>query len=1394
MTPGNTGLAVNMGTSYGVKHGMKNKGFLSRQSSDGSDGETRASQSVQSSRSRASSSSSSSTSNSKLSFPWLAPNFLGSSVDAVEAAQEAKVSAVQLAIGNPALWIDDESLATKIAQLHALDEVSAAMVEAGPQGLTEISDDFLQLLFAVFLNSDSTEAQLKGSRLLWLILSGVNPGWEPEDFPPRGIPTTLMSSETQRSVAMIDEAMINGTETRFFPYALLPLILSSNEEVVCYSTACLCLILGRQKIPFLFDDHADDLDRLVHALASNSMSADQRIQLVSISTLTSIAADRSANQAMTGAGTIDNLVAVLNRDESTSSVVCAASICLRLLVQQCASEALPLLLKPAPSGTPGICVVLCRLHDFFFETANVRRRSAASKSSIMDSLIIAGISLRSPSLFALMTSNKVTSLNIIPLALKALDFVKTKQHNLNCTAILSELLLDLFQHHSCMVEVLLGGRVDAIKSALDLSSECAYKNMPLSPDELEQCRTERTMGANKVILQLAEFLSVITDDAALRIDATKVVQSVLLPKIWIGLHSCLAASDSSEFATANGHHATRRFALAAITFLALREEWAYEVFRFRQAAMVTRLLDLGHALYSLCASAMSRERIRPYVSSTESKGHGSFSSNNSFDVDGDHETIADAVAAIVAGSNSSNNTSDDVHICSSIEESIEPEQETDDKHEKASRLFFATICVSLHLVTRALSSLAMYDQIIQKQASHDRLLISLWKYFALVGHDDLSFPVSWDLLCSVHPNNHILKNLCMEHKSLTGPPSKSYCDAPTISVTAVDEKDGQSLSNNQAEAENFNTNANVFTDQQKSSENCRKRNLVLNAITVEASLGKALVQTRFHGRLSNSLITSSNAHELADSQDAKTSEEGDEAILVWTSRWVDAAMDFLKQYPCDNHIKAKSFALMTMSLRQHDWTRLWRNHPESSLSEDMWPWVPSVVNVLANSLDEMAPKSLSRASAYQNGHAVEDVASIRGVLSTIIELVLPAGFERQHDLLLHLKFAHQHSLNAESAGNTMAHIVVHGKPQHVRELHLSESVSQFSPWGVSFVSSKDAFRIGKMKKNPRLSLGATRNQNHAHLSKRGWTISFWARCESSGYNSLVGDAHVNNEAAQGSRSLHVLASASNGDFPVAALATPDGIELGCMETVTEKDQDDVFTQLQQRFELFSLAGKSRSSSIDRHSRWHGSGFAIDRLVPGWHHFVVVSDGESTRFFMDSSQQGETVHYATQGADLQMLGNSLSLQHGFLTNWIVADFRLYGTAIPPATIAASPVRVAFNRRPWEMCNAEDLAHEVARDRLGALIMGSLLAAIEFDAVEIRHYAAEVLMFLAAQRCNLARIVAASGTRTLDKYSNISAGMNSSWKQEHNKSCQPGSYICEFGAFTQSTLLQVLMKIQ
>ncbi|GBG33372.1 Hypothetical Protein FCC1311_095952 [Hondaea fermentalgiana] len=1295
--------------------------------------------------------------------------------------EEARIAAVINAVHNPAL-VDPAPPADKA---WAFEAVLDALLEAGPCALSNVNADLLRIVMDA-LESQYAPVHRQACRLLWLILSGVRPGWDADYFPPLYLPSRQMPTDTRKHLRRIDRTLV---EDLGFPFPIVPLLLSGEDNIVRHATASLSLILGRRGVP-RFRERFQVLESALEALVANLVSEDQRVQLVSVSSLTSLVAHIATHNAVIDANGVENLATILHRSDSSSGLVRIATLCLRVLAQRS-----PLLVQTRlqiclPDDTPIITVLMRRLRELW----EILRGSgsstvAADTTSIVDCIIVLTAAVRDPALLEIMRAPQSSeSTHILSLAVGILDSVKRLRNPDSALCeTLSDLLLHLCVNEKCLPRILeKGGRL-ALLCALTCKVRPTQNLAMFSHDhhqppprtyaclyatdaELEQWRSRRLVFSSRVLAALCAYLTRMTDTSSTTIGATILVRDLVLPLLFdaVGIdvpeveaHGALSKRNALR-------NTIRRAAVAGLADLGLREQWARCVFAFRNGAVIARLLALGFAAHAVCAYATKRRE-----------------------------------AAGAVG-------------------------EPYDANEEAL-MHQANAAVLLHLVARGLSTFAMHDNIIDSQPALSKMLIDLWKFFALTSQDNnLYLPLPIALLASLNPE---LSELALLMRN------GDDDDTDSTDENEVDDEDQKfedrsdttqdgpadsfSLNASNTENDTYRHRASLSGKPQKARDRAsspaehsmgdrssrqsslyalggktRQKNVALEAAFVEASLGQALIQVGFHANIFPPQMLSA------------ASSDQHQTTLTWTCKWFAYAETVLESYPRHEHIRAKSIALIALAIRRQGWIALWSKSAAlravaaelprdsssvSAASLDSWPWDEGAIDLIVDALTLAATQGGPGGGACARVDLLQ-VSTMRVALRAIIELLQPAGFEREYKLLLHLKFAKSESLLSDASGNTTLHIFADGQPKHVSELELAADLAHNMPWGVAFTSPQSILRFAKVNKNNTLP-DAPVSQSPAYvcLEKAGWTISLWMR---HGDNMGGDDKERLSASDPDSQSVHVLAAAANGEFPVAVLSTCHGIELGCVELLASvADEADHFLDfIPSLFERGDISAEK--DPLDSRPVWHGTGFALNEVSPGWHHLVVLCDGKQTRFFVDRAQAGDTIDFACTETSLESLGNSRDLAHAFLPDWTIADFRLYGTAIPYMTVVSSPVRAPLNRRPWDVCNAMDIAHEYARQRLAPNIVDALVAMIDVDVIEVRRYASEALLLLAAHDENLPRIIEAKAVPTLAKWSKLPVGLDLATFIEKHSHTQPenDAFLASMQHLACCTLVQVILKLR
>lgn len=137
-----------------------------------------------------------------------------------------------------------------------------------------------------------------------------------------------------------------------------------------------------------------------------------------------------------------------------------------------------------------------------------------------------------------------------------------------------------------------------------------------------------------------------------------------------------------------------------------------------------------------------------------------------------------------------------------------------------------------------------------------------------------------------------------------------------------------------------------------------------------------------------------------------------------------------------------------------------------------------------------------------------------------------------------------------------------------------------------------------------------------------WSIGVWFLCECSDH-SIVRDQH--------NQDCFTLVQCFNGDRPICILRR---------QFVDDPEETS--------FELGAYCSSTQT--------WHGSGIDLDKIVPGWHHLLVVGSGGRSMFYLDGSHSVPCASIDFQPIDdVCAIGNSTSQDEPW---GVAADLRIY----------------------------------------------------------------------------------------------------------------------------------------
>uniref|UniRef100_A0A7S3UZX3 Uncharacterized protein n=1 Tax=Aplanochytrium stocchinoi TaxID=215587 RepID=A0A7S3UZX3_9STRA len=460
---------------------------------------------------------------------------------------------------------------------------------------------------------------------------------------------------------------------------------------------------------------------------------------------------------------------------------------------------------------------------------------------------------------------------------------------------------------------------------------------------------------------------------------------------------------------------------------------------------------------------------------------------------------------------------------------------------------------------------------------------------------------------------------------------------------------------------------------------CVGFNSALVAAKLEASFGKYILETSaltlgMKAKLNAEQVQSNQIDFHLYSNNGVYKNEGKQNRSKVCS-WINQAVNVIVNCP-DDHIQAKAANLIWNMLNTFGWIKVFNNkliRDSSVFSKSttvkmmrLWSWRNDVLNSVLFLLK-------------QN----KGIAGKREACRILEILVQVSSAETEKTLIAQFKFQDKELLNSENVGyrylqgqmSNMHFWKVIGGPVHASSSdnhnffqsgkegynHGSSIIENSNIWGVSF-QNDDAL--------------CAENRIDGIVLGSQWSVSVWIKFsrkkienndllpESKSQESLIQDPlrlECEHVSLCESGIVKTLLEMDNGFQPIAFSETRENtMELGC-----------VFPQSNHNSNSFY---------------WRGTGFALDDLMPGWHHLVAVVKDGKLNFIVDQIKVRKSINIVDSVLDnhtLKTIGNSSCLNYStpLSKTCMIADLRVYDDALTENVVYTSPATERFNRRPW-----------------------------------------------------------------------------------------------------------------
>mmetsp|Transcript_18243 Transcript_18243/g.31069 ORF Transcript_18243/g.31069 Transcript_18243/m.31069 type:complete len:668 (+) Transcript_18243:31-2034(+) len=560
--------------------------------------------------------------------------------------------------------------ASKLRKIAMMEKCCHLIANAKDKALKSVcgSKEALQGLLTITEFQDAADKQLQktASRLVYLLLNAGDDRWNSDKFRPYGMKSNFDGFELY-SFKQLDEVLIGRCS---YPFTLIPLLVSSDRDVLRYSAASLCSILSRNNAYELFKE-TRMLGTLIQMLVGNVVSVELDVQLVSISSLISISMEKSTHEEIIARDAIENLVAVICRGESSMSVLSAASLCLRLLVQRSPFAAYKRMGSVSANEQLLIDVLLDRACGYFEEfPAHCNEISA---SAIVDIIIVVTVCSRSDVLLDILV-DPGRKHDLLTLAMSVFQRVEERPNTPMAAcfnAVTAQLLLHLAMVKNCLLKILKQHGPVGVKYILVLSCEhsdaLGYINLHATTKEVQQRAARHQVYSSMLLTKLCSLIVGLEDSTALELHLDEMVSNTVLPIISKHLSQKLDDRPWLDVPQSNLAliYSKTEAAVNAASSLLLREEWALEIVRFEESKIISLLVSRGVQVLAAC---------QKYSSTPPTNGS-------------DKDDLS--------------------HV----------------NHKRH-------ITNMMHLCCRSLSNLTMYPRVIGKIAGYKAFIIRLWNFFS----------------------------------------------------------------------------------------------------------------------------------------------------------------------------------------------------------------------------------------------------------------------------------------------------------------------------------------------------------------------------------------------------------------------------------------------------------------------------------------------------------------------------------------------------------------------------------------------------------------------------------------------------------------------------------------